>query len=125
AVGVRAGAPGPWRRGVPLALIAAGVACVGVGTVLGSAGAPMSHPASVAGAIAIPLGTAALIICGSRGTPTQRWTIGVAVGVALAPLTTFVLPTIAFTVPLVAAGYALLGTRRARPVPRRATLAAA
>ncbi|MCB1298194.1 MAG: hypothetical protein KDB08_04340 [Microthrixaceae bacterium] len=125
AVGVRAGAPGPWRRSVPLALIAAGVACASVGTVLGSAGAPMSHPTSVAGAIAIPLGTAALLICGSRGTRAQRWIIGVAVGVALAPMMTFLLPAIAFTVPLVAAGYALVGTRRARPVPGRATLAAA
>ena len=112
------------RRSIPVALIAVGFACASAGTVLGTAGAPMSHPTSLAATVAIAVGVAALLVCARRGTPAQRWIIGIAVGLTLAPLTIFLLSAVAFTVPFIAAGAALMKAPGARSGHRRTTFAA-
>lgn len=120
AIGTRGHGP-VWRRTAPTLLIAAGFACASVGSLLATASAPWSHPTVFAAPVAIAIGVAALIIGGRRGTPAQRWMIGVGAGLIVAALALVLLPALAFTVPLIAAGFALARPRRVAPTHARAT----
>lgn len=104
--------PGP-RRGIPLALIALALVLAAAGNVLGTGAGPM-HPATLASAALLATGLATLIGFSRRGAALQRWIVGAAAGLIVAPLSALLLPGLVFVVPLLAAGFAVWGTREPR-----------
>lgn len=114
AVALVAGGREPGRqRGIPLALIALGLALAAVGNVLGTAAAPMS-PATLAAMLLLGLGLGSLIGFFRRGSVTQRWATSAAVALITAPLAFLLLPGVVFVVPLLAAAFAVWGTSAPR-----------
>lgn len=106
--------PGP-RRGIPLAMIALALVLAAAGNVLGMGAGPM-HPATLIAMALLAAGLATLIGLSRRGIATQRWIIGVAVGLIVAPLAALLLPGLVFVVPVLATGFAVWRTRAPRTV---------